>query len=112
MIKKFTFQIGLMLAVYAGVISTNEGLNNIGLTLLWFVAIMLLIILFKEETPNGKIDKVITKYDFWIILFMYLLSTFTIIYNGEILLGAIIFVSVVTQYAELHSKKEKGNKNV
>lgn len=75
-------------SIYMGLFSENEGFNNIGMTILWTMAILLLSAIFtkekkeKQKIQYAKYHRLALKTTCWALSLM-------MIYKGSIVLGLI-----------------------
>lgn len=99
-IEALLFMAVMSLMVYLGTFSENEGLNNIGLTGLWIVALLLLLFVLTDGTndkkeptkkvPPTKAVKIVGRTWFASIIL-------ALLYQGHIVLGVIYFAYMVSK---------------
>lgn len=108
------FMLFMAFAVYAGLFSEVIGFNNIGLTALWIVGVLLLIGSVAEVKNPPQNNGQMNKYIQYTLRTIYVLLVLAIIYKGEIVLGIFYIMASLSEYGKRikYQKQQKEQANV
>ena len=93
-VQAYTLIISISLSTYFGIFSENEGLNNIGLTLIWVLGILLVISVFGETKKTNNKDKA-KGFNKYLLRAILLVSVMSMLYGGHIFLGLVYIVAII-----------------
>ena len=106
LIKVYGLVLSIALGTYFGIYSKIEGLQNIGMTILWIIGILLLlsVLVPSKDTANKQRADVVNRYIRRTILFV---SVLAMLYGGKIVIGVIYTLSLIVLYADSLKKRKK-----
>lgn len=110
-----TSMIVLVLVTWMGVISTNDGFNNIGLSALWLFGVAFFIVVFAPEQKEGIVPKEddnfkANKYFKYLCRSLLIFLLLVVFYQGHIVLG-IVYVISALKYYDTKTKKDKDKRD-
>ncbi len=100
-IAPYLFTTSIATGVYLGLFNNIEGVNNIGLTFLWILGVLLFIAtLIPQEKKRTDIG-----FHKYLLRIIYLSSVTAIIYMGHIALGVIYIYTTIILWTNTKDNK-------